>query len=383
MRIVCGLDVHKDSVFVCILNEKGEKFEAKYGVLTPELEELHQLLLTHEVKEVTMESTSIYWHPIWRILSDIECLKLVNPYFIKQLPGRKSDVRDAAWIAECTMKDLIRGSFVPDEIVQRMRQYNRRIFDLNKEKVYKLTKLDALLQRCNIRISNYVSSTDSKSYKDVVKLLSEGIVDAEKLTEVIHGRTVKRVGKEVIAAALTGVVNEVDIDLIRQYREEILMDDRHLKECQGKLTEICRKEFPREFENLQTIPGVKERSATSILSELGADMKMFITAAALVSWCGLKPRNEESARKIKSRRITHGNKYIRKTMIECAWGASRTQNCFYSNFSYIQTVVRRKNAMKVKVAIARKMLVAIWHVLNEGVPYHDYKKPEAIADGNS
>lgn len=383
MRIVCGLDVHKDSVFVCILNEKGEKFEAKYGVLTPELEELHQLLLTHEVKEVTMESTSIYWHPIWRILSDIECLKLVNPYFIKQLPGRKSDVRDAAWIAECTMKDLIRGSFVPDEIVQRMRQYNRRIFDLNKEKVYKLTKLDALLQRCNIRISNYVSSTDSKSYKDVVKLLSEGIVDAEKLTEVIHGRTVKRVGKEVIAAALTGVVNEVDIDLIRQYREEILMDDKHLKECQEKLTEICRKEFPREFENLQTIPGVKERSATSILSELGADMKMFITAAALVSWCGLKPRNEESAGKIKSRRITHGNKYIRKTMIECAWGASRTQNCFYSNFSYIQTVVRRKNAMKVKVAIARKMLVAIWHVLNEGVPYHDYKKPEAIADGNS
>ena len=374
MRIVCGLDVHKDSVFVCILNEKGEKFEAKYGVLTPELEELHQLLLTHEVKEVTMESTSIYWYPIWRILSDIECLKLVNPYFIKQLPGRKSDVRDAAWIAECTMKDLIRGSFVPDEIVQRMRQYNRRIFDLNKEKVYKLTKLDALLQRCNIRISNYVSSTDSKSYKDVVKLLSEGIVNAEKLTEAIHGRTVNRVGKEVITAALTGVVNEVDIDLIRQYREEILMDDKHLKECQEKLTEICRKEFPREFDNLQTIPGVKERSATSILSELGADMKMFITAAALVSWCGLKPRNEESAGKIKSRRITHGNKYIRKTMIECAWGASRTQNCFYSNFSYTQTVVRRKNAMKVKVAIARKMLVVIWHVLSDGVPYNDYKK---------
>ena len=383
MRRVCGLDVHKDSVFVCILNEKGEKFEAKYGVLTPELEELHQLLLTHEVKEVTMESTSIYWYPIWRILSDIECLKLVNPYFIKQLPGRKSDVRDAAWIAECTMKDLIRGSFVPDEIVQRMRQYNRRIFDLNKEKVYKLTKLDALLQRCNIRISNYVSSTDSKSYKDVVKLLSEGIVNAEKLTEAIHGRTVNRVGKEVITAALTGVVNEVDIDLIRLYREEILMDDKLLKECQEKLTEICRKEFPREFENLQTIPGVKERSATSILSELGVDMKMFITAAALVSWCGLKPRNEESAGKIKSRRITHGNKYIRKTMIECAWGASRTQNCFYSNFSYTQTVVRRKNAMKVKVAIARKMLVVIWHVLSDGVPYNEYMKPEAIAEGNS
>ena len=381
MRIVCGLDVHKDSVFVCILSENGEKFEAKYGVLTPELEELHQLLLNHEVKEVTMESTSIYWHPIWRILEDIEELKLVNPYFIKQLPGRKSDVRDAAWIAECTMKDLIRGSFVPAPLVQRMRQYNRRIFDLNKEKACKLAKLDSVLQRCNIRISNYVSSTDSKSYKEVVRLLSEGVTDAVKLSEVIHGRTVNRVGKDVVVASLTGVVSEVDVDVIRQYSEEIEMADRHITECQEKLTAICKKEFPKEFENLQTIPGVKERSATSILSEIGADMKMFATASALVSWCGLKPRNEESAGKIKSRRITHGNKYIRKTMIECAWGASRTQDCFYSKFSYTQTVVRRKNAMKVKVAIARKMLTAIWHVLSEGVPYRDYKKPEVVNFG--
>lgn len=383
MRIVCGLDVHKDSVFVCILSDNGDRFEAKYGVLTPELEELHQLLVTHEVKEVTMESTSIYWHPIWRILEDIEELKLVNPYFIKQLPGRKSDIKDAAWIAECTMKDLIRGSFVPAPLVQRMRLYNRRIFDLNKDKVYKLAKLDAILQRCNVRISNYVSSTDSKSYKEVVRLLSEGVTDGIKLSQVIHARTVNRVGKEVILASLTGVVSEVDIDLIRQYREEIEMDEKHLQECQEKLTSICKKEFPKEFENLQTIPGVKERSATSILSEIGADMKMFVTASALVSWCGLKPRNDESAGKIKSRKITHGNKYIRKTMIECAWGASRKQNCFYSEFSYTQTVIRKKNAMKVKVAIARKMLTAIWHVLNECVPYRDYKMLQAKAEGNS
>lgn len=381
MRIVCGLDVHKDSVFACILNENGEKFECKFGVLTPELEELHQLLLTHDVKEVTMESTSIYWHPIWRVLDDIEDLKLVNPYFIKQLPGRKSDVRDAAWIAECTMKDLIRGSFVPSALVQRMRQYNRRIFDLNKEIVYKLTKLDSVLQHCNIRISNYVSSVDSKSYKEVVRLVSEGVTDPNRLASVIHGRTINRVGKETITASLTGVISEVDIDLIRQYLEEIELAQRHKQESHEKLTRMCEDEFPKEFENLQTIPGVKERSATSILAETGADMKMFITASALVSWCGLKPRNEESAGKIKSRRITHGNKYIRKTMIECAWGASKTQNCFFSKYSYTQTVVRKKNAMKVKVAIARKMLIAIWHVLSEGKTYTDYKKPDT--KGNS
>lgn len=375
MRIVCGLDVHKDSVFACILSSDGEKIERKFGVLTPELEELHELLRSHGVKEVAMESTSVYWHPIWRVLDDIEVLKLVNPYFIKQLPGRKSDVRDAAWIAECLIKDLVRGSFVPEQAVRKMRQYNRRIFDLNKEIVHKLTKIDALLQSCNIRISNYVSSTDSKSYREVVRLLSEGIIDPVRLSEAIHTRTVNRVGKETLVAALTGCVSEVDIDLIRQYREEVELIQNHKQECQQKLTGMCRDEFPKEFENLQTIPGVKERSATSILAEIGADMKTFVTAAALVSWCGLKPRNEQSAGKIKSRKITHGNKYIRKTMIECAWGASRTNDCFFSRFSYTQTVIRKKNAMKVKVAVARKMLVAIWYVLSQGKPYVDYKKP--------
>ena len=254
MRIVCGLDVHKDSVFVCIMNENGDKFEAKYGGVTPELEELRQLLLDHEVKEVTMESTSIYWHPVWRVLEGVGTLKLVNPYFIKQLPGRKSDVWDAAWIAECTLKDLIRGSFVPDSLVQRMRQYNRRIFDLNKEKVCKLTKLDALLQRCNIRISSYVSSTDSRSYKEVVKLLADGVTSPDKLLTAIHGRTVNRVGKDTLKSALTGVVTETDIDLIRQYREEIELDDKYLKECQEKLPGICEKEFPGEFQNLRPSP---------------------------------------------------------------------------------------------------------------------------------
>lgn len=375
MRVVCGLDVHKDSVFVCMLNEEGEKFETKFGVLTPELEELHHLLLDHDVTEVTMESTSIYWHPIWRVLEDIKDLKLVNPYFIKQLPGRKSDVRDAAWIAECTLKGLVRGSFVPPPTVQRMRQYNRRIYDLNKEIVYKLAKLDAVLQHCNIRISNYVSSLDSKSYKGVVRLIAGGVTDAGELSKAIHGRTVNRVGKETVTASLSGIISEADIDMVRQYMEEMELDDRHKKECQEKLTEMCRREFPKEFDNLQSIPGVKERSATSILAEIGADMKMFITAAALVSWCGLRPRNEESAGKIKSRRITHGNKYIRKTLIECAWAAGRTQNCFFSLFSYHQTVVRKKNAMKVKVAIARKLLVSVWNILSYGVRYADYKQP--------
>jgi len=380
MRQVCGLDVHKDSVFACILNENGVIFQEKFGVLTPELEQLAAALQEHDVSEVCMESTSIYWMPVWRVLEPyVAVLKLVNPYFIKQLPGKKSDVKDAEWIATCLLKDLIRGSYVPADIIQQLRQYDRRISDLNAECVRKLGKLDAAMQRCNIRISNYVATTDGKSYKDVVRLISEGIRDPAELLKVIHGRITNRVGKEVILASLTGIISDTDIDIIRQLREEVDLAQRHKDECQSKMDAICQKYFPEQLKNLQTIPGIKGRSATAILAEVGSDVSSFQDAAHLVSWCGLKPRNEESAGKIKARSITHGNRYLRKTLIECAWAASKTQGCYLNKFSYYQTVVRRKNKMKVQVAIARKILTAIWYVLHESVAYRDYNPDIAPA----
>ena len=380
MRQVCGLDVHKDSVFACIVNENGVVFHEKFGVLTPELEQLASVLQEHEVNEVCMESTSIYWMPVWRVLEPyVVELKLVNPYFIKQLPGKKSDVKDAEWIATCLLKELNRGSYVPADIIQQLRQYDRRISDLNAECVRKLGKLDAALQRCNIRISNYVSTTDGKSYKDVVRLISEGIRDPAALLKVIHGRITNRVGKDVIQASFTGVISDADIDVIRQLREEVDLAQRHKDECQSKMDAICKQYFPEQLKNLQTIPGVKGRSATAIIAEVGSDVSSFQDAAHLVSWCGLKPRNEESAGKIKARNITHGNRYLRKTLIECAWAASKTQGCYLNKFSYYQTVVRRKNKMKVQVAIARKILTAVLYVLHDNVAYRDYNPDIAPA----
>ena len=379
MRTVCGLDVHKDSIFVCILNENGILFQDKIGVLTPDLERLVDVLHEHSATEVCMESTSIYWMPVWRILEPYFSLKLVNPYFIKQLPGKKSDVKDAEWIATCLLKDLIRGSYVPEDRIQQLRQYDRRIFDLNKDIVYKLTKLDAALQRCNIRISNYVSTTDGKSYQKVVEKISEGVTDPKVLTGLIHGRILNRVGKDVIAASLTGVITQADMDVIRQIRDEVTLAQKHRRECLDKMEELCSRWFPDQMKNLQTVPGVSLRSATSVIAELGTDMSSFEDAAHLVSWSGLKPRNDESAGKIKSRKITHGNRFLRKTLIECAWAASKTQGCFYNTFSYNQTVVRRKNKMKVQVAIARKMLTAIWFILHDNVPYRDYT-PDIAAE---
>ena len=376
MRIVCGLDVHKDSVYLCILSSTGEIVEKVFGVLTFQLAKMRDLMLKHHVQEVGMESTSVYWIPIWRVLEPHFKLKLVNPYFIKQLPGHKSDVKDAQWIAECMLKELVRGSFVPPERIQQLRQYDRRIFDLDDEINRKLSKLDAALQRCNIRLSNYVSNTDSKSYKEVVARISEGITDPKVLVEEIHGRIINRHGRKTIIAALTGVITQADSDMMRQIREEIDIAERHKQECIDKMQEICEKEYSDQLRNLQTIPGVKLRAATSLIAEIGIDMSHFETANHLASWSGLKPRNDESNKVIKSKRITHGNRYLRRTIIECSWAASRTQGCFFSRFSYHQTQVRKKTNMKVQIAISRKLLICAWHILSKNVPYLDFCEHE-------
>ena len=376
MRSVCGLDVHKDSVYLCILSEDGELIEKVFGVLTFQLHQMRDLLLAHHVEKVSMESTSVYWIPIWRILAPHFHLQLVNPYFIKQLPGHKSDVADAQWIAECTMKNLISSSFVPPEDIQQLRQYDRRIFDLDEEIVRKLSKLDAVMQRCNIRLGNYVSNVDCKSYKDVVRKISEGVTDPEILIEVIHGRIIKHHGRETILASLTGVVSQAEVDVLRQLREELDLAEEHKQECLERMLEICQEKYPDELRRLQTIPGVKERTATSLIAEIGTDMSKFETANHLAAWSGLRPRNDESNRKFKSRRITHGNVYLRKNIIQCAWAASRTKDCFFSRFSYHQTQVRKKNKMKVIVAVARKLLVAAWHVIHDKTDYVDFQKQD-------
>lgn len=371
-RIVAGLDIHKDSVFLCVIDSDGAIiFQKTYGTLTPELYQMRDDMVSRGVSEAAMESTATYWVPVWNALCGHMSLKLVNPYFIKQLPGRKSDVKDAQWIAECVLKDLIRGSFVPPAEVQDMRKYNRRIFDLNDDMTYNTNKLDAALQRCGFRLSNYVSRIKGKSYRKCIMAIANGVTEPQELVKLVHSRTVNKHGKDVITSAVTADFHEADICLIRQYIEVISTIERQIRECQEALTRLCNTHCPEQYKRLQTIPGVKERAATAIIAETGADMKHFQKAAHLVGWCGLKPRNDESNRKVKSNKITHGNKFLRRILIEIAWMASRKRNCFFSNFSYVQCTQKRKTKMKIQVAIARKVLVAVWHMLTHEEDFID------------
>lgn len=371
-RTVAGLDVHKDSIYLCIMgHDEAIIFEKTYGVLTPELRQMCNDMVERGVAAAAMESTAVYWVPVWNELCESMELKLVNPYFIKQLPGRKSDVRDAQWIAECLLKNLIKGSFVPEPLVQDMRKLNRRIMDLNEDMTYNCNKLDAAMQRCGFRLSNYVATIKTKSYQKVLGAIIGGTTDPEELTRMVHGRTVNKHGRDTIRSAVTASFSKADITVFRQTKEVIDTIERQIEECQEELTALCMEHFPEQYRRLQTIPGVKERAATAIIAETGVDMKMFATAACLVGWCGLKPRNDVSNGRYKSRKVTHGNRYLRQILIEIAWGASRTRNCFFSNFSYIQTTVKKKSRMKILVAIARKILVAVWHMISKGEDFID------------
>lgn len=371
-RTVAGLDVHKDSIYLCIMgHDEAIIFEKTYGVLTPELRQMCQDMVGHGVTAAAMESTAVYWVPVWNELCESMELKLVNPFFIKQLPGRKSDVKDAQWIAECLLKNLIKGSFVPEPIVQDMRKLNRRIMDLNDDMTYNCNKLDAALQRCGFRLSNYVATIKSKSYQKVLGAIIDGTTNPEELTKMVHGRTINKHGRNTIGSAVTASFSKTDITIFRQTKEVIDTIERQMEECQKELTALCQEHFPEQYRRIQTIPGVKERAATAIIAETGVDMKMFATAACLVGWCGLKPRNDVSNGRYKSRKVTHGNRYLRQILIEIAWAASRTRNCFFSNFSYIQTTVKKKNKMKILVAIARKILVAVWHMISKGEDFID------------
>lgn len=378
MEKACGLDVHKDSVFACILNEQGEKvFEKRFGTLTPDLTELRDVLVEQGCGRAAMESTSVYWMPVWRALeSDVE-LTLANPYFISQLPGRKSDAQDAAWIGECLQKNQIRGSFVVGPVLQQMRQYTRQCRRLTRNRVRLEQQMDNQLQRCNIRFSNYVSHQGNNvSQRKVIRAIISGERSPDALCSLVHGRTLNKHGRDVIRASLDGIISNADVEMLKQCMEQIEFLDDQQAACLTHLEELANAHFAKEISLLCSIPGIKRFSAYCILAEIGNDMSYFQKANHLVSWAGLKPRNDETAGKIRSRKTLHGNKYLRQVLTECSWSVTRSNKTFLGR--KFNLLSKRMKSQKALVAIARKMLVIIYNVLKTGLPFDPGRNMQAL-----
>jgi len=371
-----GLDVHKDSIFCAIYDGKSYGAVQEFDTFTNSIKQMGFYLHSEGVTRIAMESTGIYWIAVWNILEEMGFeLILVNPFLIKQMPGRKSDVKDAQWIAKLLHKDLLRGSFVPDATVQKLRTYSRKYMKLQQQITRSLLKMDNILIMSGIRISSCVSNIGNKSVMKIIDSLIRGETDPCTLSAQVYGnRENKRNGK--LHEALTGNMQE-------QHRESLAMEKElhdllviQSERCLAKMEEICNEEFSEELALLRTLPGISLISAMIIIAETGANtctersrsMKAFENSGKITGWAGLRPRNDESAGKYKSTVITKGNKYLKSILVQTAWAASRTKRSFF--MEKFNRLAMRKSRKKALIAIARKMLVIIWNVLNEKSGYN-------------
>ncbi len=366
MKTVSGLDVHKDTIFACVLQKDNVPFIKEYSTMTCGIEELSDDLRSMGVKAVAMESTGIYWMPVWEILERHFKLMLVNPYYIKQVPGRKTDVKDAQWIATLLQKGLLKGSFVPDHLLRELREYERGYVRLSNQETRLEQTIERQLIKCNIRITSFATKIGSATVMNIVQAICEGEVRANELEKLVHGR-IRNKHKEKIYQSLQGVIRPCDRLLLHQSYQQYQLIKQQQNELIEQMNRICHDHFEKEMKALVTIPGVSTLSSMTILAEIGSDMASFPTDKHLVSWAGLRPRNDESAGKIKSKRVTHGNKYLRRIMVQCAWAASRTKGSWFQG--KFQQLCVRKSERKALIAIARKQLMIIYLLLQTKQDY--------------
>lgn len=363
-----GLDVHKDSIFCAVFNGKQYSDVEVFETFSTGIRQLGDYLKESGVKRVAMESTSIYWVPVWNILSDMGFdLMLVNPFLIKQLPGRKSDVKDAQWIAQLLYKDMLRGSFVPGEQIQELRSYTRAYSKLQHRITRMLTKMDNILVQAGIRLGSLVSDIGGKSMLHVIDALIAAETDPVRLSKLVYAnRKNKENGR--LAAALTGCMkahHRFNLQMAKAEHDLLL---KQAGEYLEKIDSICLRSFPGQSELLKTIPGVSRISSAVIIAETGADMKVFENSGKLSGWIGLRPKNDESAGKYKSTAITKGNKYLKPILVQIAWAASRRKGSYFKDkFNRLSI---RKSAKKALIAIARKISVVVWNILKDLTPYN-------------
>lgn len=369
MKRVAGLDIHKDRIFASIKKGRYQSEVKEFETTTSGLSELYHWLDSELVVKVAMESTGVYWMPVWRALEQDFKLYLVNPYFIKQMPGRKTDVQDAQWIATLLDKGLLRSSVVPDKTIRVLRAYLRRYAQLQGQLNRCFQSMERQLSQCNIKIASLTSSIGSKTVLRVVESITRGNILPEQLIKQVHGRIINSKGKKSVLQSLEGIIETHDIFLLQQIYQDYLHIENQCQELLAQAEQLADTHYREHIERLETIPGVSKLSAVIIFAEIGGEISRFQTPGHLSSWCGLRPKNEESAGKIKNTRIGNGNKYLRRILVQTAWAASRKNGCYLKE-KYERLCIR-KSRKKALIAIARKQLVITWHILIHEENYNE------------
>ena len=373
-----GLDVHRDTVVACIRVQTDGRASTDvrtFGTKTDELLDLSAWLSEHEVTHVAMEATGVYWRPVWHILDGDFELVLANAAHIKAVPGRKTDVNDASWIADLLAHGLIRGSFVPPTSIQDLRMLTRTRKQLVRERASHAQRVDKVLQDANIKLGSVLSDIMGVSGRAILAAIIAGETDPKRLVALIDGRV--KASRTELAAALRGKVSAHHRFLLKLHLGQV---DALAAAIAQIDTEVGERLAPfREAQaRVVKVPGIQTVAAAAILSEIGMDMTRFPTAGHLVSWATLCPRNDESAGKRRSTRVGPGASWLKPLLVQCAWSATRARGT-YLQAQYLRLRARR-GPKKAIVAVAASMLTAIYHMLKNGTEYVDLGPHHFVKD---
>jgi transposase len=375
MRVVrdicCGMDVHKKSVTVCLLKTgaQGElvKEIRTYPTMTASLRQLRDWLKAEGCQHVAMESTGVYWRPIHNLLEgEITEVLLVNAQHIKNVPGRKTDVKDAEWIADLVRHGLVRGSFIPTKDIRELRALTRYRTTVVRELANECNRIQKLLETCNIKLASVATDVLGVSGKAMLEALCAGATDPEQLADMAKGKLRHKIPQ--LQQALDGMLSETHRWLLHLHLQQVDHFDQVIAELDTKIEALTRP-FAELIERLDEIPGVNRRIAEIIIAEMGPEMKQFPSAAHAASWTGLCPGHNESGGKRYSGKTRKGNQWLRTALVEAGWAAGRCKTSYLS--AHYHNILRRRGKKRACVAVGHSILVMAYTVVAKDIRYQD------------
>lgn len=365
-----GLDIHKDTVVACsrrTIDGKVIREVRTFKTTTGDLLALSEWLSSQGITHIAMEATGVYWKPVWNILSDGDFkLILANAAHVKNVPGRKTDVNDATWLADLLAHGLIRASFVPDTQTQEQRGLLRTRKQLTRERTSHTQRLQKTLEEANIKLDSVISDVIGASGRVMIEALIAGETDPAKLARLASTRI--KASPQTLAEALRGRVTKHHRFLLRLHLDQIDALDRAIAVIDREV-EANLDPFRELIPVLTSIPGIGELAAHVLLAEIGTDMSRFPTAGHLVSWAGLCPGNDESAGKRRSTRMRKGAPWLKTALIQCAWAAARKKGSYLQ--AQFHRLRARRGAKKAVGAVAASILTAAYHMIANGTFYQD------------
>jgi transposase len=362
----CGLDVHKKTVVACLLT--SDRHETRtYSTMTRDLLRMADWLVEQQVSHVAMESTGVFWKPVYNLLEGLELtLLVVNARHMKAVPGRKTDVRDAEWIADLLRHGLLTGSYIPDRPQRELRELVRYRRTLIQGRSQVINRIQKLLEGANIKLSSVVSDVVGVSGRAMLKALASGTEDSAALCELARGRLLKK--RPALEQALCGLMGDHQRALLRSQLRNLEFLEGEIQQMDDEV-EARMRPFEEDVELLDTIPGVGRRGAQEVVAEIGTDMTRFPSAAHLASWARMCPGTHESAGKRKSGSTGGGNPWLRSTLVEAAWAAAPTRGTYLS--AQYRRLAAKRGAKRAAVALGHTILITSYYLLKRRTTHQD------------